>query len=144
MKTKQTVTKTRTRTLWISFLTVLLGTLLSGQVHGQIYVANNLGTTIGEYNLDGTTINSSLVSGLSGPVGVVVSGGNLFVVNQHIGTIGEYNATTGATINASFITGLGVNGPTYIALSGGNLFVSLTAVRSVNTTPLPGRQSTPR
>ena len=50
--------------------------------HGQIYEANIGGNTIGEYNLDGTTINSSLVSGLSTPVGVLVSGGNLYVVNS--------------------------------------------------------------
>jgi len=42
---------------------------LAGQAHGQIYVANSGIGTIGEYNLDGTTINSSLVSGLNGPTG---------------------------------------------------------------------------
>jgi hypothetical protein len=35
-------------------------------------------------------------------------GNNLFVVNQETnnGTVGKYNATTGAAINANFITGL--------------------------------------
>jgi hypothetical protein len=42
-----------------------------------------------------------------------LSGGHLFVVNE-VGTIGEYDATTGATINASLISGL--NGPFGIAV----------------------------
>lgn len=41
---------------------------------GQIFVANFENNTIGEYNATtGATINSSLVSGLSGPEGIVVS-----------------------------------------------------------------------
>jgi len=39
-----------------------------------------------------------------------------------INTVGEYNDTTGATINANFITGLSY--PTALALSGNNLFVA--------------------
>jgi hypothetical protein len=52
----------------------------------------------------------------------------IFVANFDIfappntGTIGEYNATTGATVNASLISGL--NEPGGIAVSGGNLFVA--------------------
>ena len=57
--------------------------------------------------------NASLVSGLNSPVGVAVSGGNLWVTNQ--GTVGEYDATTGATINASLVSGL--NGPYGIAVA---------------------------
>jgi hypothetical protein len=55
-----------------------------------------------------------------------VSGGHLFVVNQGTtavggGTIGEYNATTGATVNAALVSGL--DSPTGIAVFGGNIFV---------------------
>src|SRR5438034_9821006 len=46
----------------------------------------------------------------------------IFVTNEGNNTIGEYNATTGATINSSFISGLDF--PTGIALFGGNLFVA--------------------
>jgi hypothetical protein len=35
-----------------------------------------------------------------------VLGNTLFVVNNGTGTVGEYDATTGATINANFIMGL--------------------------------------
>jgi hypothetical protein len=94
--------------------------------------------TVGEYNATtGAAINASLIpydnsgsqfdpfTGLpSYPVGLAVSGNDLFVANwgQTNGTtVSEYNATTGAGINASFITGL--HGPSGLALSGNNLFV---------------------
>src|SRR5437879_3772594 len=47
----------------------------------------------------------------------------IFVTNAGNNTIGEYNATTGATINSSFISS-GLNRPVGIALSGGSLFVT--------------------
>ena len=46
--------------------------------------------------------------------------GDIFVTNNGGNTVGDYT-TSGATVNASLITGL--NGPTGIALSGSNLFV---------------------
>ena len=45
----------------------------------------------------------------------------LFVSNASLGTIGEYDSS-GATVNASLITGL--KSPTGIAVSGSNLFVA--------------------
>ena len=53
-----------------------------------------------------------------------MSGSNLFVANQDQlgrGIVGEYT-TSGATVNASLITGL--NAPYGIAVSGSNLFVA--------------------
>src|SRR6266511_4252266 len=55
-------------------------------------------------------------------MGIAVSGGNLFVTNFFDGSIGEYDATTGATINSALVSGL--NYPMGIAVSGGNLFVT--------------------
>ena len=59
-----------------------------------------------------------------------MSGGTLFVATTDFslpstadGTIGEYNATTGAPINASLVTGLTGFG-FQIAVSGANLFVA--------------------
>ena len=46
----------------------------------------------------------------------------IFEANFSSGTIGEYNATTGATINASPVSGL--SSLFGIAISGGNLFVA--------------------
>jgi len=52
---------------------------------------------------------------------MLLMGNDLFVANDGNNTVGEYDATTGATINASFITGL--NFPIGLALSGNILFV---------------------
>ena len=60
-----------------------------------MYVANVYGGTIGEYTTTGATVNAALVSGLSNPMGIAVSGSNLFVTNYGSGTIGEYT-TSGA------------------------------------------------
>ena len=46
----------------------------------------------------------------------------LLVTNAGTNTIGAYDATTGAVVNATFITGL--SSPTGIAVSGSNLFVA--------------------
>ena len=55
-------------------------------------------------------MNASLVSGLSDPIGLAVSGSNLFVASYCNGTIGEYT-TSGA--DGERLAGLGVE------LSGG-------------------------
>ena len=49
-------------------------------------------------------MNASFVSGLVDPAGIAVSGGNLWVTNADTGAIGEYNATTGAAVNAVLIS----------------------------------------
>ena len=62
------------------------------------------------------------LNGLNGPFGIAVSGGNLWVTSEGSGTIGQYNATTGAAVNAALVSGL--NDPFGIAVSGGNLWVA--------------------
>lgn len=84
----------------------------------DIYVANYENGTIGEYGLDGSTINASLISGLDNPNAVAISGNDLFVVNGS--GVGEYT-TSGATVNASLIS---VDAPYAIAISGNDLFVT--------------------
>jgi len=47
---------------------------------GQIYVVNYApagGGSIGEYSLSGALVNASLVTGLTEPYGLALSGGNL-------------------------------------------------------------------
>jgi hypothetical protein len=63
---------------------------------------------------------------LTHPIAIAVSDGNLYVLGQNPGVIGEYNATTGATINASLVTGL--DHPGGMAVSGGDIFVTTGAV----------------
>ena len=53
-----------------------------------------------------------------------MKGNTLFVDSFHNGTVGEYDAKTGATINANFITGLPLSGPQVLALLGNRLFVA--------------------
>jgi hypothetical protein len=101
--------------------------LSSAPAHGQnIWVTSNVTTggtngLIGEYTMSGAAVNPAVVSGLSNPVAIVVSGSNIFVANQGNGTIGEYT-TSGAVVNPSLITGL--PGVWSLVLSGSNLFVA--------------------
>ena len=75
---------------------------------------------VGEYNLSTGAFNPSLITGLSFPYALAVSGNYLFVANAGTGTVGEYNLTTGV-YNPNFITGL--NFPVGLAVSGNDLFV---------------------
>jgi hypothetical protein len=89
---------------------------------GAVFVVNTNGTTgtIGEYTTDGATVNPALITGLSNPWGIAVSGDHLYVSNIGNGTIGEYT-TSGAVVNANLITGLTC--PVGIAVSGTDLYV---------------------
>jgi hypothetical protein len=70
----------------------------------------------------GAVINPNLITGLDEVYGLAVFGNNIFVANEHSGTVGEYDATTGAVINASLIT---VSGQVFgLTVSGNNLFVT--------------------
>jgi hypothetical protein len=101
----------------ISGLDSPYGLALSGK---NLFVVNE-GGTVGKYTTSGATVNASLISGLTiPPVGIAVSGGNLFVTDLANGTIGEYT-TSGAVVNTSLVSGL--NSPFGIAVSGGKLFV---------------------
>ena len=57
----------------------------------------------------------------AGTTDVVVSGNNLYTANFYTGTVGEYNATTGAAINSSLVTG--IDDLSSVAVSGNTLFV---------------------
>lgn len=104
-------------------LSAFLGALLTGQARAAtMFIANDNGGSINEYNLDGTPVGSGvLVSGLNHPSDIALSGSDLFVTLQSTGVVGEYT-TSGATVNASFLSGL--SGPTGIAVSGSNLFIT--------------------
>lgn len=74
--------------------------------------------TVGKYNANtGKAINASFITGLLHPLGIVLmdpapslpTQSFLFVSESgpgDLGSVGKYNAGTGAVINASFITGL--------------------------------------
>jgi hypothetical protein len=83
----------------------------------NLYVGSFYGGTVGEYNLDGSTINPDFISGPD-PFGIDIVGNDLFV---GLGSnIAEYT-TAGTLVNAALASQL--NNPQDIAVSGTNLFV---------------------
>ena len=80
--------------------------------------------SVGTYDAAGAVINSSFITGLDGPQGLLLSGNTLYVADYLAGRVGTYDATTGAAINASFISGAGVGSPDSFALLGNLLFVA--------------------
>jgi outer membrane protein assembly factor BamB len=69
----------------------------SGTTGVGTVVAYNAGT--------GAAINPNpLITALNGPTGLAVTGNTLFVATEGNATVGEYNATSGTAINATFIT----------------------------------------
>jgi hypothetical protein len=104
-------------------LSLLFGAFVAaGAAHaGTILVSNNTSGAIGEYTTSGATVNASLITGLSDPGSLTLSGSDLYV---EVGgdTIGEYT-TGGATLNASFITS-GLDNVHQISAFGSDIFVA--------------------
>src|SRR5262249_9746694 len=75
---------------------------------------------IGEFNMDGSPINATLVNGLDYPWGIASEGNNLYVANGHF--VGEY-ATSGATINDAAVLAHGF--PRVMALDGNGFLYTL-------------------
>ena len=62
---------------------------LAARADAFVYWANNLGTTIGRANLDGSNANQSFITGASSPVGVAVDDAHIYWVNGGTDTIGR-------------------------------------------------------
>src|SRR5207249_4577811 len=101
-----------------SLLLCLMSLLASDVARGQIFVAG--GTNVAVYNLGGSAINTSLITGLNSATYLAISGSNLFVTSTNGGTVGKYT-TAGATVNGSFVSGLFA--PSDILGSGDTLYV---------------------
>lgn len=93
---------------------------------GVLFLSDYSGGTVSTYTTGGTSVSSPLVSGLNQPYQIAVGpDGALYAANFGTGTVGKYNAATGAAINASLITGL--SSPFGIAVdSSGTLYVGET------------------
>lgn len=100
---------------------VLLLSLPASVLAQSIYVSNyNMGSGyIGAY--DATTGASQNANLASGSYDFAVSGNDLFIVSGT--SVSRCNATTGAVIDASFISGL-VDQPQRIVISGGVIYIS--------------------
>lgn len=79
----------------------------------HLFVANSNNNTVGEYNTTtDATINPTFINGqgLSSPVGLAFDRNNhLLVANYQattpgVYTVGQYDGTTGVTVNANFIS----------------------------------------
>jgi 6-phosphogluconolactonase (cycloisomerase 2 family) len=95
----------------------------------QIYVTQvgfTLTGSVSAFDLNTTPQNPTSgftpITGLKTPVGLAVANNNLFVANRGDGTVGVYNAKTGASENPQLITGL--KKPTGLAFAANTLYVS--------------------
>jgi hypothetical protein len=99
----------------------LCGLLLAGLVPGvaaaaltpHLYWANSGNSTIGWANLDGGSVNQSLIGGVNYPYGVAVDGQHLYWINAGGPALGRANLD-GSAVNQSFISGL--SGPQHLAV----------------------------
>ncbi len=70
---------------------------------GNIYVTRNLASSVAKFDSSGKLINSTFIANLGAPTDITIdSQGHLFVASA--AGIGEYDSSTGAAINASFVT----------------------------------------
>src|SRR5206468_3447556 len=110
----------KSRALVGLFLSAIALSILSNTAHAQLYVSQQAGR-VGEYDaITGAAINANFITGTNYPIRLELSGNNLFVANQSVGTVSKYDATTGA--GGPFFGG--VSNPLGLALFGNNLFVS--------------------
>jgi hypothetical protein len=56
---------------------LLMASACGSLLADTLFVTNAASGTIGEYTTSGATVNASLISGLSDPVGIAVDGSNL-------------------------------------------------------------------
>ena len=104
---------------WLGSLCIaLLGLLSIDTAHGQIFVTDWGNNAIAEYSTAGSMLNSSLITGLNQPRGIVSSGTDLFFLTGT--TIAEYT-TAGVVVGAPLIPRL--SGMADLALSGSDLFI---------------------
>ena len=101
-------------------------------------MANAGNATIGKYTTEGGIIDRDFITGVPDPRRPAVDGGILYVSNYGAGSIGSYDAATGATLDAALITGL--SGPLGIALSGDgtNLYVANRDGNTIGLFPTSG------
>lgn len=104
---------------------------------GNLYIVETpgVGGAVKVYTTSGAVVNSSLVSLSSANGGIAFSGSSMFLTNG--GTVGVYDALTGAAINTSLITGL--NNPFSLAINdNGNLLVAEFSAQKIREYSITG------
>ena len=136
------------------------GVIVNQSLTNDLFFARNLavsgpnlyltyGTRVGEYTTSGTTVNELFVQHINDARGIGVSadGARLFVADFGdagdgiAGSVGEYDAMTGAAINVALITGL--SSPTGIALLGNSLYVANSGNGTIGKYNLDGTPVNP-
>jgi len=102
--------------------------------NGNVFAGDLLTHTVHQYGTDGTDLGVfASGGGLNAPEGIAFGGpdGNLFVASFSSSTVVEFDGTTGALINDSFITSL--TSPDGLRFGpNGNLWVGDTSGNTVN------------
>lgn len=115
------------RVLALSFFLVgILAPLASAQT---LFVTS--GDNVGSYNpTTGATNDSTFITGITAPVGILENGGNLLVSSTAGDTVGKYDLATGATVNATLVSD---DSALALAISGSTLYVSHFAHSKIST-----------
>lgn len=96
-------------------------------LEAQLYVTSDSGGSVGSYNFDGTSINSSLVTGLAGPYGLATNGSSIFVGNISSNTVTKYSL---AGVSQGVFS---ISGAIALAISGNTLYVANYSSNIVST-----------
>src|SRR5260221_1762400 len=111
------------RAFYASLIAIAALSGLARTARAQLYVSQLGILTVSEYNAtSGPAFNANLITRLRTPSRLAVQGNTLFVANES-GSVGKYDAATGAAINPSFITGMQFF-PQGLAVRGNILFVA--------------------
>jgi hypothetical protein len=106
----------------LALMVVFLG---QSSIYGQVYVGDAGGGDgfVNTYTFSGQSIETPLLYTPNGvQEGITVSGNVLYIADYYHGTIGEYNATSGAVINSSYIAAS--QGSYGVAVGNGFVYVS--------------------
>lgn len=105
-------------------LAALFASVLSLSAQAQTLFVSNVNTnSVSTYNTSGTLTGSNIITGLSYPTDLVVSGNYIYVLNRSAGSIEKYT-TDGTLVTSGWTTITGLSSPTSIAVSGGDIYVA--------------------
>ena len=99
---------------------------LAADASGNIWVANETGTTITELSPSGAVLAAPTATGLTGAQGIAVDTlGNVWVANTAGNSVIKFTLTSGSVSATNSFTGNGISAPTAIAFdSANNAFVA--------------------
>lgn len=91
-----------------SLITGLYDTFRFAVSGGYIYTGSYANGSVSKFTLSGAAVNSGLVTGLrdAGVADLAVLGNNLYIADVQTDSVGLYDATTGAAINPSLVSGV--------------------------------------